>query len=94
MIATVLFAAAAAAASAPPATPCSGANVVQAGAAPAQFKRLDQLPRAQLHLAVMRQLGGCYVTTVVAGRTIHYVPLPGSDSAVGRKTQARTPQNP
>ena len=96
MIATVLFAAAAAAAASPPpaATPCSAASLGQAGASPAQPKRLDQLPSAALHLAVIREINGCYLSTVVANRTTRYVPLPGRDSAVPPKAPARAPHNP
>jgi hypothetical protein len=48
----------------------------RAGFAPADMKRLDQLPPAAHHLAVLRNVGGCPVATIKFQGRIYWVPLP------------------
>ena len=66
----------------PTARACTAEELQQAGFAPADFKRLDELPRAHHHLAVVRSVGGCLVATVrFQGRT-YWAPIPQTPGLV------------
>ena len=62
--------------SAPPRPACTSAELQRTGVGPAQLKRLDELPPAQEHLLVMRQIGGCEVATIKQDGATYYVPIP------------------
>jgi hypothetical protein len=57
---------------------CSSEELVAAGFAPADLKRLDELPPAYHHLAVIRSVGGCFVATIKVEGRVYWSPLPRS----------------
>ena len=66
----------------PPPKACTAEELQREGFAPADFKRLDELPRAYHHLAVIRSVGGCLVATVrFQGRT-YWAPIPQTPGAI------------
>jgi hypothetical protein len=66
----------------PPAKACTAEELLQVGFAPADFKRLDELPRAYTHLAVIRSVGGCFVATIRYGGRNYWAPIPQTPGAM------------
>lgn len=66
----------------PPPNGCDPAALQQAAErSPAQLKRLDEMPPAAMHLAVIRKVAGCEVATIrLEGRDV-WVPLNPPPSA-------------
>ena len=55
---------------------CTAQELVAVGFAPADLKRLDQLPPAYHHLAVIRSVGGCFVATIKYQGQTYWSPTP------------------
>ena len=67
---------------------CDPTALLQAGFAPAQLRRLDQLPPAYHHLAVERTVAGCSIATVKIGSAVYWVPL---NPQPGREVEPLSP---
>ena len=55
---------------------CTAEELSRAGYLPADLKRLDELPPAYQHLAVIRSVGGCAVATIRYGGQTYWQPIP------------------
>ena len=66
----------------PPAKACTAEELQRVGFAPADFKRLDELPRAYQHLAVIRSVGGCLVATVRFQGRNYWAPIPQAEKVI------------
>lgn len=60
----------------PPPRTCDAAALQQAAErSPAQLKRLDEMPPAAMHLAVIRKVAGCEIATIRFEGRDYWVPF-------------------